>query len=87
MDNPRVAAMTRQHVIDAAASMVSKPVRKWGCMVPVNGTRGEYPVKQLFQEAANRVTVSAPTVTPADFTSHHAVARLKGLGFDVRYYG
>ena len=87
MSHPRFDAMTREHVVLAVRTMQPKPIRKWSCMVPVNEKDLEFPMKQLFMGAANQVQSSDPTVTPADFTSHFAVARLKGLGFEVRYYG
>jgi hypothetical protein len=74
-------------VFAAAKSLKPKPIQKWACVVPVNGEPQEYPVKQLFLEAANRVVSASPKVTPADFISHSAVARLKRLRFEVNYYG
>ena len=87
MPNARFAALTRDHVIQAAKVMKPRPIQKWGCSVPVNGGDREFPVKQLFLEAANRVNSSEPKATPADFISHFAVASLKRLGFNVNYYG
>ena len=87
MAHPRFMAFTRGHVIQASSSMVSKPVRKWGCVVPVDGAKTEYPIKQLSLTAANLVNSSSPMMTPADFNSHSAVARLRDLGFEVRYHG
>lgn len=87
MAHSRFLAFGREQVVQAANSMVSKPVRKWGCLVPVNGAIGEYPIKQLSLNAANLVASSAPTMTPADFNSHSAVAKLKDLGFEVVYHG
>lgn len=87
MAHPRFQQFRTEHVVEAASSMVSKPVRKWGCMVSLQGIADEYPIKQLTLNAANLVKSSEPLMTPADFNSHSAVAKLRDLGFEVRYHG
>ena len=87
MPHPRFEVLNRDHVIEAARTLKPKPVQKWTCVVSLDGDQREYPVKQLFLEAANRIQSPSPKATPADFISHFAVARLKKLGFDVKYYG
>jgi hypothetical protein len=78
--------MTRDHVIRAAEAIGRPgPIRAWSCLIELGGERREFPVKQLFMEAANQVACSAPLVTPADFIPHFAQARLKRLGFEIRY--
>jgi len=87
MPNPRFETMTRAHVIKAARAITPKRIQKWSCVVPVDGTDREFPVKQLFMVAANQVSLQDPPVTPADFIPHFAAARLRKLGFVVRYVG
>jgi hypothetical protein len=87
MAHPRFLLFRTEHVIQAAGSMISKPVRKWGCVVAVQGAACEYPIKQLTLNAANLVKSPDPLMTPADFNSHSAVGKLKDLGFEVRYHG
>jgi len=58
-----------------------KRIQKWSVIV---GDK-EFPVKQILMEAANGVSSGAPRVTPADFTAHFAVSRLRRLGLAVRY--
>lgn len=80
--------MTRDHVIRAAQA-IERPrsIQAWSVVVDLNGDRREFPVKQLFMEAANQVASTASLVTPADFIPHFAQARLKKLGFEIRYAG
>lgn len=80
--NSRLEEVTREHVVRAARKINAKDVRKWG--VVVDGK--EYPVKQLFMEAANLVESKEPRFTPADFISHTAVHRFQRLGFKVNYH-
>ena len=87
MPHPRFEAMTRAHVIEAARTFTPKRIHRWSCVVPVDGTDREFPVKQLFMAAANQVSSQDPPVTPADFIPHFAAARLRKLGFVVRYVG
>src|SRR2546425_614704 len=87
MPYPRFEAMTRTHVIGAARTITPKRIQRWSCVVPVDGTDREFPVKQLFMAAANQVSSQDPPVTPADFIPHFAAARLRKLGFVVRYVG
>ena len=86
MPHPRFDLITRDHVIQAARTVKPKPIQKWSCVVSVNGKEREIPVKQLYMEAANIVECKHPRATPADLIPHFAVARLKKLGFEVRYY-
>ena len=87
MPHPRFESMTRAHVIEAARTFTPKRIQRWSCVEPVDGTDREFPVKQLFMAAANQVSSQDPPVTPADFIPHFAVARLRKLGFVVRYVG
>src|SRR5215475_10891077 len=87
MSHPRFAALTRAHVIEAARTHTPQRIQKWSCVVPVEATDREFPVKQLFMAAANLIASQDPLVTPADFIPHFAVARLRRLGFVVRYAG
>ena len=87
MPHPRFEVMSRDDVIRAARELKPKPVREWGCVVVLDGRETEFPVKQLFKEAANQVASTDPKVTPADFISHFAADRLTKLGFEVRYHG
>jgi hypothetical protein len=87
MAHKRFLAFGRDEVIQAAASMTSKPVRKWGCLVATDRGNTEYPIKQLTLNAANLVNSPAPMMTPADFNSHSAVGKLRDLGFEVQYHG
>jgi hypothetical protein len=85
MSHPRLDATKRDHVIKAARSNKPKPIQKWSCVVPVNGGKYVFPVKQLLLAAANLVESSDEAVTPADFTAHMAVSKLKKLDFEVCY--
>src|SRR5437667_11565275 len=80
--NPRIAAVTRDHVLRAVQTLRPKEIYKWS--VVVEGK--EYPVKQLLMEAANLVKSPAPLVTPADFIPHYAKRQFEKLGFSVHYY-
>jgi hypothetical protein len=81
--HPRLEALTRAAIIDAARNLAPGDIRKWS--VVVDGR--EFPVKQLVREAANQIQSSDSTVTPADLTAHDAVRYLKRHGFadSVRY--
>jgi hypothetical protein len=81
MANQRLEAVTKEDVVRVAKSINPKRIQKWS--VVVGGK--EFPVKQLLMEAANGARSSAPRVTPADFTAHYAVNRLRKMAFDVRY--
>ena len=87
MTNPRFTEIQAKHVEDAAGAAVPGRIQKWSCIVSVRGVRTEFPVKQLWLNAAARVHSPSPQATPADCTSHTAVAGLKRLGFEVKYYG
>src|SRR5262245_55791508 len=87
MPHPRFETLTRAHVIEAARTLTPKRIQKWSCVVPVDATDREFPVKQLFMAAANLISSEATPVTPADFIPHFAVARLRKLGFVVHYVG
>lgn len=81
MAHARLEAVTRNDVVRASKHTTPKRIQKWS--VVVEGK--EVPVKQILMAAANAIQSSAPRVTPADFTAHYAVSRLKRLGFTVRY--
>jgi hypothetical protein len=81
MAHARLEAVTPADVVRASKDTTPKRIQKWS--VVVEGK--ELPVKQILMAAANIVQSSAPRVTPADFTAHYAVSRLKNLGFSVRY--
>jgi len=86
--HPRFQEMTEDHV-KRAAKVLQHPgtIQVWSCVVEVDGEDREFPVKQLYMTAANRVASESPLITPADFIPHFAQARLKKLGFEVRYAG
>lgn len=77
MASPKVAALTRQDIINAARSFHwNRQLPKWTVIVE----RRELPARPLALEAAG--------VPPNDPTnSHQAIAILKHLGFDTRYEG
>ena len=82
MKNPRLKTLTRSDIEKTAQDLQPDPVRLWAC-----GAGGKwFPVKQLVQEAANRLPMATvPRATPADFTSHQAAKLLRDRGFEVRY--
>jgi len=77
MPNPKIAALTRNDIIDAAKSLkASRRAPKWTAIIEGK----ELPARPLVLEAAG--------VAPNDSTnSHQAVAILKDLGFETRYEG
>ncbi len=81
MKNPRLNALTKEAIKNAARHAAPGTIRKWS--VVVEGR--EFPVNQIVKEAANMLQTKSPRVTPADFIAHDAVRILKKLGFDVRY--
>ena len=82
MNNLRLKTLTRSDIEKTAQDLRPEPVRLWAC-----GAGGKwFPVKQLVQEAANRLPMATvPRATPADFTSHQAAKLLRDRGFEVRY--
>lgn len=77
MASPKVTALTRTDIIQAARSLkANRRTPKWTAIVEGK----ELPARPLVLEAAG--------VAPNDSTnSHQAVAILKGLGFETRYEG
>jgi hypothetical protein len=77
MPNPRIAALTRKDIVQAAkAFKARRRMPKWTAIIEDK----ELPARPLVLEAAG--------VAPNDSTnSHQAVAILKDLGFDIRYEG
>ena len=77
MPSAKVAALTRQDIIEAARTLAwSKRMTKWSTVI-----EGKVlPARPLVLHAAQ--------VAPNDATnSHQAVALLKDLGFETRYEG
>ena len=83
MPNSRLEAVTKEDLVRAAKSLSPKRIQKWSVIVGAK----EFPVKQILMEGANSIRSNAPRVTPADFTAHYAVSRLRKMDFDVRYSG
>ena len=83
MKNRRLTTLTRTDVEEAATALQPNPARAW--VVEAAGKR--FPVRQLVQEAANRLRMPAvPLITPLDnCTSHQAVKLLRSMGFEVHY--
>ncbi len=81
MPNPRLEAVTKEDVVRVSKYLIPKRIQKWSVIVETK----EFPVKQILMEAANSLKSPAPQVTPADFTAHYAVSRLRRLDFEVRY--
>ena len=77
MPSPKVAALTRKNIIEAAKCFKgTRRMPKWTAIVEG---------KEL---AARPLVLDAAGVAPNDTTnSHQAVAILKDLGFETRYEG
>lgn len=77
MPSAKVAALTKQDIIEAARTLAwSKRMTKWSALVEGK----ELPARPLVLHAAG--------VAPNDATnSHQAIALLKELGFETRYEG
>ncbi len=77
MPSPKVDALTKTDILRTEAAFIwNRQLPKW--TVVVNGR--ELPARPLVLQAAD--------VPPNDPTnSHQAIAKLKGLGFQVRYEG
>jgi hypothetical protein len=79
--NERLDLVSRDHVLQAAATIRPKNIHRWSVIVEGR----EFPVKQLMMAAANLVESDAPRITPADLIPHSAVRALRKMGFEVRY--
>jgi hypothetical protein len=77
MASENVNALTQADILRAAGGFKwTRKMPKWTVIV----NRREFPARPLVLEAAG--------VPPNDSTnSHQAVAKLKALGFDIRYEG
>lgn len=77
MASPKVAALTRKDIIQAAKTFkATRRMPKWTAIVEGK----ELPARPLVLDAAG--------VAPNDSTnSHQAIAILKDLGFETRYEG
>lgn len=77
MPNPKVAALSRKDIIEAAKTFKgTRRMPKWTAIVEGK----ELPARPLVLDAAG--------VAPNDSTnSHQAIAILKDLGFETRYEG
>lgn len=63
-----IEALSRDSIIEAAMLLSPGDIGKW--TVELEGRR--FPVMQLIRDAANRLLLNAPAVTPADLTAHDA---------------
>jgi hypothetical protein len=77
MASEKVNALTKTDILNTEKDFLwNRPLPKWTTVV----NDRELPARPLVLHAAN--------VPPNDPTnSHQAVAKLKGLGFEVRYEG